>query len=62
MLFVVFFLSYSYPMCMSFELRNGANRRKLVYDKDVARAAVETVSHDAAAGRFSMFRMAVSIA
>jgi nucleoside-diphosphate-sugar epimerase len=30
---------------------NGLNRRTLVYDKDVGRAAVLTVSHPAAAGR-----------
>ena len=30
---------------------NGANRRTLVYDKDVARAAVVVASHDAAAGK-----------
>ncbi len=30
---------------------NGLNRRTLVYDKDVARAAVLAVSHPAAAGR-----------
>ena len=30
---------------------NGANRRTLVYDKDVARAAVVAASHDAAAGK-----------
>jgi UDP-glucose 4-epimerase len=30
---------------------DGSNRRTLVYDKDVARAAVVAVSHDAAAGR-----------
>lgn len=49
--FVVFILSCSNPMCMSFELGNGANRRTLVYDKDVARAAVVAVSHDAATGK-----------
>ena len=30
---------------------NGLNRRTLVYDKDVGRAAVLAVSHPAAAGR-----------
>ena len=30
---------------------NGLNRRMLVYDKDVGRAAVLAVSHPAAAGR-----------
>ncbi|MCX5847533.1 MAG: NAD-dependent epimerase/dehydratase family protein [Deltaproteobacteria bacterium] len=30
---------------------NGSNRRTLVYDKDVARAAVVAASHDAAAGK-----------
>jgi UDP-glucose 4-epimerase len=30
---------------------NGLNRRTLVYDKDVGRAAVSAVSHPAAAGR-----------
>ncbi len=30
---------------------NGLNRRTLIYDKDVGRATVLTVSHPAAAGR-----------
>lgn len=30
---------------------NGLNRRTLIYDKDVGRAVVQTVSHSAAAGR-----------
>jgi len=32
-------------------IRSGLNRRTLVYDKDVGRAAALTVSHPAAAGR-----------
>ena len=44
-------LTHALARIALFPIGNGLNRRTLVYDKDVGRAAVLAVSHPAAAGR-----------